>query len=862
MALPTDPSNSPHSIAEGRNHPPGLTAKEYETYLNMIEPLSNSAAQSEPVLTLILNLIALHKPELSVNRDPPEKILEYDPQLKSDIEQRNFAKVLNSRTLFKTPEPSPRPHPLRRARWSLTDPRVVVAAWQEEFVGKPDALESVIRTYMDQLKSYRKYACYAAFTQSSGTGKLRMVDEIAKTIFCLPINLGLSRRRISRLVLVWFSRSQSQHANVRLRRIHAFMYALFEIALGRVKSIGSDTALKYAQIACEFRNSMSEAMEYDEHGGYRRKFYEDVCELAEAILSRKSPEENRPFTTAGGSSTHIVDVQSNTGDVATAARALTTYLSSTLPGGARQSRESQPLVMLCFDEAQLLIEPDEYSSTVLFPDMRHALHMISELPILALFLTKVIQVEQFPPVPQLTQRGTADKAWTLQEVASTYHMVHLGRPLFAAMYDVARDDDELGDLSIEFAGQKLLRHVHPAFQNLNWRQALACISVRIPIKFNPILLSNSYDPEHEVERSMVADHLRLLLYTGIGFTPILTTSASKALLAEAAYRTMVRKRWQRGEAEALYLRKGLNPFKVIAYDLRSSLLDFGSGEIRDPYPGESETDPSAARSDTHDGASKRRIVTVGQFLQSLLGESHYSACAGSLPRVYKSAEDSSTWLGDAFQNGHIYFNHFIKALSSTVVNQNPVGVDIVIPVLFGTVLAKEKATAILIHASNSRHYGAKVQYSVFANMNPYRCGLFAGDVENPPPVLRMDFALASQESTVNPPSQGQGEGQSQQTKKRNNAKFTAYEIWCAGASHETFAVVQEDEDEDIAKVLKQLREPRDILAADNFSEQARHAVRQMQPLVSTKRDHVAQFADPPSKEEYPIAEDADEGNLE
>ena len=35
-----------------------------------------------------------------------------------------------------------------------------------------------------------RYARYASISQSSGTGKSRMVDELAKTILCLPMNLG------------------------------------------------------------------------------------------------------------------------------------------------------------------------------------------------------------------------------------------------------------------------------------------------------------------------------------------------------------------------------------------------------------------------------------------------------------------------------------------------------------------------------------------------------------------------------------------------------------------------------------------------------------------------------------------------
>lgn len=56
-----------------------------------------------------------------------------------------------------------------------------------------------------------------------------------------------------------------------------------------------------------------------------------------------------------------------------------------------------------------------------------------------------------------------------------------------------------------------------------------------------------------------------------------------------------------------------------------------------------------------------------------------------------------------------------------------VGIDIVVPVLIGTSLKKENVTAILVQVRNSRHYGAKIKQPVFANMDPYLCGLFDRD---------------------------------------------------------------------------------------------------------------------------------------
>ena len=73
-----------------------------------------------------------------------------------------------------------------------------------------------------------------------------------------------------------------------------------------------------------------------------------------------------------------------------------------------------------------------------------------------------------------------------------------------------------------FAMQKLIRD--DRFGRLTPYQGLACIAVRIPIEFSRIQLSRMYEDDVEVERRLVADHMRLLLYAGSGFSPIITTS--------------------------------------------------------------------------------------------------------------------------------------------------------------------------------------------------------------------------------------------------------------------------------------------------------------------------------------------------
>ncbi|KAI9057967.1 hypothetical protein FKP32DRAFT_1289000, partial [Trametes sanguinea] len=792
----------------------------------------------------------------------------------------------------------------------------VSAAWTEPYKSSGDMLESVLQMYMTDPKRDRMYARYASIIQSSGTGKSRMVDELAKKIFCIPMCLGSNQAYPPPDVrlLSFFESIMSVDADERIERMQFFLCALFETALERVKVIASELEGKsISALASRFRDLMSEGMGYRQHGRYRQEFYAQVCERANALSSRpKDSKEKAPRLPSPTPTVSVTDEKGEKVSLESAAQALTSYLSK-IPQDPSVKITSFLNTVLYFDEAQLLTRSGTLDSqATLFPDVRRALRLVRTHPIFALFLSTVGKLEQFSPPSQLessdrivrlelvplepivwtpfdvfARRITKDKVWTLAEVASTDHIAHLGRPLFSAMYDAAMraGDMTVREWIIHLACQKLLKAEVSASKPMTPQQLLACIAVRIPIEFNPVTLLQRSEENANVERNLVADHMRLLLYAGAGFSPIITTSASEPLLAEASSSLMIPCRWSDGTGTArdAASRASFDPFLAATHYVGSSPLDLGErGEFatsllllyaRDratTFAVEKSQTPGTSFHAEDDSAGQRRIVTVRQFLEALLGD-RSKECVESLPRAYHAREFATTPLSTAFQDAHIYFNHFIKVQSYDVVHQEylllaisrgaaiicadgHVGIDIVIPVLIGTDLKKEKVTAILVQVKNSRHFGARIQLPVFANMNPYRCGVFDRYVEEPPPVLRMVFALASPEPAVASPRVPERE--SPRTNK--TAKFTAYDIWCAGASHETFAVIQEDEDAAVAKLLKTVRNVREVSVKKSFGEAAQRTLRRMQPLVLTGREHREMFADLADIGEYPLAEDAEE----
>ena len=63
-----------------------------------------------------------------------------------------------------------------------------VDSWKQNFVGRSAGLFLLI--LRDYMKANGAYARYVAEIQSSGTGKSRIQDELAKVILYIPISLA------------------------------------------------------------------------------------------------------------------------------------------------------------------------------------------------------------------------------------------------------------------------------------------------------------------------------------------------------------------------------------------------------------------------------------------------------------------------------------------------------------------------------------------------------------------------------------------------------------------------------------------------------------------------------------------------
>lgn len=132
-------------------------------------------------------------------------------------------------------------------------------------------------------------------------------------------------------------------------------------------------------------------------------------------------------------------------DVASAATALHSVLNPS------NCEIYQPLLVLCFDEAQSLAE----GGSSRYDNLRYALHCIAYFPFFSVFISTSESIQPLPPppttvepsarisifrpqiCPPFTETGYDELAikvdirgtWSLGDVATTEYMCHLGRPL-------------------------------------------------------------------------------------------------------------------------------------------------------------------------------------------------------------------------------------------------------------------------------------------------------------------------------------------------------------------------------------------------------------------------------------------------
>ena len=474
----------------------------------------------------------------------------------------------------------------------------------------------------------------------------------------------------------------------------------------------------------------------------------------------------------------------------------------------------RPLVVLAFDESQVLTDTSKNSGRILFFELRRTLRELVYLAIFSLFLstagiflprpspseirsdpsTRVAKVDLvlLDPILEISFDDLAfpveENTVTLDRVVQIDWICHFGRPLyvyfeysfkrpptshlcrFGSHYDglpMHRNEDAI----LQFAKTKLVDN-KSKLADAGSPGSLACLSVRFPLEFN------ADESAPGVALKQVERHMRLCLGVTAELENLVTLAGSEPLLAEAAFDLM---------------RLEGNPVRHLANHPDLHCIDRGrQGELVAALIVMQARDAAVVE--------QRRLVSVSDFMEALLPRSRFQTLRTSMPRYWREGQRAE--FQDIFKDYGMWFSHVIKVETGNMIEAENlwkfitrgamvmctvtgIGVDIVLPAcLRHANLSRDSVTAILIQVRNAEEFQCSIDERLFDAMSPLQIGLFS-QAEQSRPVIRIVFALASEKAGVLFPDPLEREDD-------HADEFTSFDIWCAGLSADTFRFIGDD----------------------------------------------------------------------
>ncbi|EDQ98420.1 uncharacterized protein LACBIDRAFT_335978 [Laccaria bicolor S238N-H82] len=664
-------------------------------------------------------------------------------------------------------------------------------SWEYQYKGNAAiGLWAHIKVNYNRKSAPQVYANYASIVQSSGMGKSRMTDELAKTCFVITMNLrgthttgyppadGALRDYLTSVT----------SKNEAFDRADKFFEALFTHTLETLKQEEYE-GCDYSNVASKFRKRMTEGQTMQSHNQYHKHFYEEV--LYKASQLKRAPPQPQ---SASAEPAEMARTNSQPTPAKLALTLLCDFLKELYIRPDGEKADEVPLIILAFDEAHTIAErkgSENEEQWSVFYQVRQLLRSFRTLSVFSLFLSTTGKISEFTPAAEydlskriikgdlipgqpLTDLGfdpfahkiSLNGDWNLECLTSPGHICSMGRPLFATRWQ-AGSDDVKRDILI-FAAAKLM--AEEFVKKFSDDQKLACLAQRIPLEFQ----STNYI-EQSNERKQVEGHMRVCLKIDGACQTMTTASSSEPILSEAAYFLMTRDH-SFNAADAL--KSVMEGFAISKGDRGEFLVLLLLTLARDATVGLPSIYGNPEK-------GNRFFSLADFFLGGLFNCSEKSA-----QELHKLASD--------FPQAKMHFSHFVKVhefkaidLTSLLLligrgagvlcanNQN--GVDIINAFLKnGTKLEIGNAGLVLIQVKNDSAYGTQPQQELFDAMNPHNLNILE-DKGCAVPIIKIVFALAAKKPLL------------KVVRKNASASYRAviYEIWCAGLSPDVLLPIKE-----------------------------------------------------------------------
>ncbi|KAF8340891.1 hypothetical protein F5887DRAFT_1225901 [Amanita rubescens] len=532
----------------------------------------------------------------------------------------------------------------------------VRSAWETRYQGSHPQL--LFNNICNMKNRQNQYSNQVAVIQSSGTGKSRMVDELAKLVFTIPFNLGLDQEAAKGAFPVPDRGIRDYLLNVPRRSdFDAKMH--YMIFLGAVfKVIGEEL---------ENRIDIGGSDIYD-RSSLARWWYNHLTKARTRVYSKIITEAQKTMLKLRGKQRHVgpETYSLHQNHVKPLLESFRKKVKSII------GEEKVVEVVIYFDEAHTLLT-EKFGDQAKGPEKNSydilcwAATFCCEAPIVFIFLSTNSSLPHFAVVkakstserisvgkpdlntpineisfdchPQKVRKGML----SMDETASIPFMARFGRPLFWTMLESCTDGGDITERKlvgvIELAKRKLLHSTSTT--ELSDNAKLAAIDVAITLNYEPRRTWS-----RALQDTLVASHARIVFAIPKHREYMRTGYPSEPLLAEVANRL-------------LYEEERTSPsfcIETLSQCDENGMLSKGHvGETVARSIMSNAYRRAVAKDATSEPLNFSAGCSLEAFIKELFAEEFANMTLASKPDNVQDGEDFRT----TFRNAVVRFTHFI-----------------------------------------------------------------------------------------------------------------------------------------------------------------------------------------------------------
>ncbi|KDQ06114.1 hypothetical protein BOTBODRAFT_181892 [Botryobasidium botryosum FD-172 SS1] len=684
-------------------------------------------------------------------------------------------------------------------------------AWKYPFQGSAHKallkrLRHLEKTWSKELNHYAKFV---PLIQSSGTGKSRLLDEMAKEAYVIPLNIRDSREKGYPLadpgVLNFLT--TADNASECEAKIWTFLRCLLDqaanVAIGLGEHLNPETLrAHFLEHRASFYTSVLNACNEDLNA--RRRLSSSDTPKASAKDPAEKTSLSKPCDTPSLKST---DAAVKPHSVAQAAQRFSTAL--------RLAGKKGNIAVICIDEVHTLTRTkfdDEFSP---FATLHRVIRELKSHPIFCVVLSTNTSIHQITSSGSQSDSSRVESGHTrlyqpfvavgfdhlvepssgreLIDCCRTEYIASFGRPLFAGRYRCGTP--AVQENITTFAFEKLTacgygRSIGPGGR-------MASIAVRIPLDILPRTNDIRGSAKGANQEEQVERHLRMVISIDPDQGKIITAAPSEPILAEAAAMC-----WHAKTPNAIDL-----VAELVGHINNDCISKGDSGELFVALLTLMAHDSAAFEAEGVEGVPTfHTSIPLLDFLHHLFPEEH-------IETVLSTNDDTGATIKSHFKDAMVHFTHFIQVRDPRLLEaQHLAGfmmrgiaivcvdgqhaTDLVIPMSMDGTLEPAQISALKLQikttvAPGYKTYGALV-YDEFVKLEDLDV-----DMELQQKSINILFSLGADPAVLNsrvadPKKDG----------KKRRESLGGFNIYVGGCTHDIFKPLSKSHDDKVKLMLR------------------------------------------------------------